>query len=285
MPTIKEINDLITQRLQPLYDSREAAAVANVYVCTKLEMPRYELVLRGDEQVDESQMADIQRDMERLAEGCPVQYVLGKTEFYGLPFEVSPAVLIPRQETEELVQMVAQRYANRNLKIWDVGTGSGCIAVTLAKLLPDSELFATDISEEALAVARANADNNGVRVSFARHDMTDDAHYPFGNTRFDVIVSNPPYIPASDRITMHKNVTDYEPSLALFVPDDDMLCCYKAIARLGQHVLNHDGRIYVETYHEFHDELIALFMDYGYSEVNSVQDLNGKSRFVVAIKR
>ena len=285
MVHIKQLVANITQTLQPLYDPREAAAVASWYVCGRLKMERYELVLRGGEPVDEALMADIQQDMEKLADGCPVQYVLGETEFYGLPFKVSPAVLIPRPETEELVQRVVQQYEREQVKIWDVGTGSGCIATTLAKMLPDAEVFATDISEEALAVARGNAKLNGVGVTFARHDMADDAHLPFGETHFDVIVSNPPYIPASDRARMHKNVVDYEPETALFVPDDDMLCCYKAIARLGQHVLNHDGRIYVETYHEFHDELIALFMDYGYSEVNSVQDLNGKSRFVVAIKR
>lgn len=283
--TIRALTQTITQTLQPLYDPREAAAVANVYVCTKLEMPRYELVLRGEEQVDESLLEAIQRDLEKLTEGCPVQYVLGKTEFYGLPFEVSPAVLIPRQETEELVQMVAQQYKGRSVKIWDVGTGSGCIAVMLAKLLPDAEVFATDISEDALSVARTNAENNGVGVIFARHDMTDDAHLPFGENRFDVIVSNPPYIPASDRTSMHRNVTDYEPSLALFVPDDDMFCCYKALARLGQRVLNPNGCIYVETYHNFHDELISIFTEYDYSEVNSVQDLNGKLRFVAATKR
>ena len=155
--TIRELTHKITQTLQPLYDEREAAAVAYVYVCAKLGMERYEIALRGNELVDESMAAGILRDIERLAEGCPVQYVLGKTEFYGLPFEVSPAVLIPRQETEELVQLVAEQGKGRGVSIWDIGTGSGCIAVSLAKLLPDAQVFATDISEEALSVARRNA--------------------------------------------------------------------------------------------------------------------------------
>ena len=130
-------------------------------------MERYEIALRGNELVDESMAAGILRDIERLAEGCPVQYVLGETEFYGLPFEVSPAVLIPRQETEELVQLVAEQGKGRGVSIWDVGTGSGCIAISLAKLLPDAQVFATDISEEALSVARRNAHRNGVEVTFA----------------------------------------------------------------------------------------------------------------------
>lgn len=280
MMSIRELTHKITQTLQPLYDEREAAAVAYVYVCAKLGMERYEIALRGNDSVDESLEAGIQRDIERLAEGCPVQYVLGETEFYGLPFEVSPAVLIPRQETEELVQMVAEQGKGRGVSIWDVGTGSGCIAVSLAKLLPDAQVFATDISEEALSVARRNAHRNGVEVTFARHDMRDAEHLPFGDRRFDIIVSNPPYIPASDRNSMHRNVTDYEPSLALFVPDDDALWCYDAVARLGQQTLNPGGRIYVETYHDFHEDLITLFQTSGYMDVLSIKDLNGKLRFV-----
>jgi release factor glutamine methyltransferase len=171
----------------------------------------------------------------------------------------------------------------QSVKIWDVGTGSGCIAVSLAKMLPDAELFATDISEDALAVARSNAQRNGVGVTFARHDMRDTGHLPFDGVRFDVIVSNPPYIPASDRATMHRNVTDYEPSLALFVPDDDKLWCYKAVAQIGERVLNPGGRIYVETYHDFHEEIEEIFQQYGMREIQSMKDLNGNLRFVSAI--
>ena len=268
--------------MQPLYDPREAAAIASLYVQFRLKMPRHELVLRGNDPVEESLMTDIQRDVERLAQGCPVQYVLGETEFYGLTFKVSPEVLIPRQETEELVQKVAQHYAGKHVRIWDVGTGSGCIAVTLAKLLPDAEVFATDISEDALEVARRNAESNGVGVTFACHDMRDTERLPFGDTCFDVIVSNPPYIPASDRATMHRNVTDYEPSLALFVPDDDKLWCYEAIARLGRQVLNPDGAVFVETYHDFHDNLVEIFCQHGFKDVKSFKDLNGQLRFVEA---
>lgn len=282
MPTIKEIATFLRTALQPLYDPREAAAIASLYVQCLLKMPRHELVLRGNEPVEESLMADIQRDVEELVQGCPVQYVLGETEFYGLPFKVSPAVLIPRQETEELVQKVAQRYAGKHVKIWDVGTGSGCIAVTLAKLLTDAEVFATDISEDALEVARRNAESNGVGVTFARHDMRDTERLPFGDTCFDVIVSNPPYIPASDRATMHRNVTDYEPSLALFVPDDDKLWCYRALARLAQQTLVPNGRLFAETYHDFHDELTELFHQHGFKDVRSLKDLNGRLRFVEA---
>lgn len=283
MPTIKEIVTSIRTALQPLYDEREAAAIAYLYVQTKFGMQRYELALRGQEEVEAVKMAEIEQDVEKLKQGCPVQYVLGETEFYGLAFKVTPSVLIPRQETEELVQMIVEQNKGRSVKIWDVGTGSGCIAVTLAKMLPNAQVFATDISEDALAVARSNAQRNGVGVTFARHDMRDTDHLPFDGVRFDVIVSNPPYIPASDRAKMHRNVTDYEPSLALFVPDDDKLWCYKAVAQIGERVLNPGGRIYVETYHDFHEEIEEIFQQYGMREIQSMKDLNGNLRFVSAI--
>lgn len=287
--TISELTRNLRRNLRPLYDEREAAAVANVYACAKLGMQRYEIALRGNELVDELLLADIQRDMERLANGCPVQYVLGETEFCGLPFEVSPAVLIPRQETEELVQMVVENFPGREWSrpasraLWDIGTGSGCIAVSLAKMLPGAEVFATDISEEALAVARRNARRNGVEVAFTRHDMADADHLPFGERQFDVIVSNPPYIPASDRTSMHRNVTDYEPSLALFVPDDDAMWCYEAVARLAQRALTPSGRLFVETYHDFHESIAAVFSRYGLRDIQSLRDLNGQLRFVTAV--
>lgn len=285
MLTIRNLINEMTVTLQPLYDSREAAAVASWYVCAKLGLERYELALRGNEALDELLMADIQQDMAKLEQGCPVQYVLGETEFYGLPFNVTPAVLIPRPETEELVQMIVQQYKGQKVRILDVGTGSGCIAVSLAKMLPEAEVFATDISEEALRVARGNAERNGVGVTFARHDMADAEHLPFDNTRFDIIVSNPPYIPASDRAQMHKNVKDYEPETALFVPDDDKLWCYRALAVLAQRMLSPNGRIYVETYHDFHDELAEMFHQHGFSVVRSFFDINGQPRMISAARQ
>lgn len=282
MLTIKNLINEMTATLQPLYDPREAAAIASWYVCAKLGMERYELALCGNETLDESLMQEVRRDVERLAEGCPVQYVLGETEFYGLSFTVSPAVLIPRPETEELVQMVVQRYAGSAPRIWDVGTGSGCIAVSLAKSLKEAKVFATDISSEALTVARGNAERNGVGVTFACHDMFDIENLPFAEEKFDVLVSNPPYIPASDRAAMHRNVVDYEPAQALFVPDEDKLWCYKALASLARRVLAPGGTLWVETYHDYHEEMIDLFARHGFSEIRSLQDLNGRPRFLTA---
>ena len=283
--TIKQLTNDITQSLQPLYDPREAAAVASWYVCARMRMERYELALRGNEPVDETLMPAIRRDMERLAEGCPLQYVLGETEFYGLSFKVSPAVLIPRPETEELVQRVVQQYEGQKVRIWDVGTGSGCIAISLAKMLPDVEVFATDISEDALAVARENAECNGVGVTFARHDMADVEHLPFGETRFDVIVSNPPYIPESERQHLERNVVDFEPSRALFVPDGSPLIFYDKIAQLAVSALNSGGGLYFETHEHFHPELKQLLERMGFTNIVCRNDFRGLPRFICGRKR
>lgn len=281
--TIKELINDITHRLQPLYDSREAAAVASLYAQTKLGMQRHELVLHGHEPVDGALEAEIKRDVEQLATGCPVQYVLGETEFYGLPFKVSPAVLIPRPETEELVQMIAQRHAGAPVRIWDVGTGSGCIAVTLAKQLPNARIFATDISEEALAVARANARAQEMPVTFARHDMRDADSLPFPHQTFDALVSNPPYIPEAVRPSLHRNVIDHEPATALFVPDDRPLVFYEALAHIGKKCLYSGGMLLMETFEDYHQELQNMLRQQGYRQIQSITDLNGKKRFCSAV--
>jgi release factor glutamine methyltransferase len=277
------------QPLVAICDAGEARAVARMVYEVGFGLSMSDLLCGKDESLPAEDQARLAQMQQRLLEGEPVQYVLGETEFYGLPFEVSPAVLIPRQETEELVQMVVESFRERDSSasqsIWDIGTGSGCIAVSLAKRLPGAEIFATDISEEALAVARCNAQRNGVEVTFARHDMADEEHLPFGDRKFDVIVSNPPYIPVSDRTAMHRNVTDYEPSLALFVPDDDALWCYEAVARIAQRTLVPGGRLFVETYHDFHEGIATVFTRYCLRDIQSFRDLNGQLRFVTAVNR
>lgn len=279
---IQETIHTITQNLQPLYDAREAAAITKVYVQTLKSWPAYELILRGQEMLSEDEEQRVQRDLQQLKEGRPVQYVLGTTEFYGYEFAVNEQVLIPRQETEELVQRIILDNAGRAVRIWDLGTGSGCIALSLAKELPDAVMFASDISAGALSVAEANAQTLSVSIRFAQHDMTDAENLPFGEELFDILVSNPPYIPETARKEMHRNVLDYEPEGALFVPDDDPLLFYRALAVLGQHCLKPAGRVYMETYEEFHDEMIEMFAQYGYEQMESLEDINGRKRMLVA---
>ena len=281
--SIRSFYHTIFNRLQPLYDSREAAAIAKQYLQAKLSLAAHELALCYDQELTEEQLQHAHTDLEDLAQGTPLQYVLGESEFYGLRLEVSPAVLIPRPETEELVQRVAEALAGHPApSIWDVGTGSGCIAVALAKLLPKATLYATDISEEALSMARTNARNHNAPVRFALHDMHCADQLPFAETAFDAIVSNPPYIPQSTRPSLHRNVTEHEPATALFVPDDNPLLHYEALACIGQLGLKPGGMLFVETYEDFHKELSDLFRRYNYMNFQSIQDLNGKNRFCCA---
>ncbi len=277
--TVKELIDTIIDNLQPLYDRREAAAIANLYVQSRTGLPNYEVALRKNESVSDSLLNLFREDIISLKRGMPVQHVLGEAEFYGLKFAVSPSVLIPRPETEELVQMVVNECSDQEVRILDIGTGSGCIAISLAKLLPKASVFATDISSDALEIAKKNAAVNGVGVTFTRHDILSGT-VPFMNTDFDIIVSNPPYVPFSDRSAMHVNVAEHDPEIALFVPDNDIFVFYRAIAKTGINVLKDNGKIFVETYHLHQERLAEMFKDNGYSRVGQIEDLNGKQRFL-----
>lgn len=277
--TVKELIDTIIDNLQPLYDRREAAAIANLYVQSRTGLPNYEVALRKNESVSDSLLNLFREDIISLKRGVPVQHVLGEAEFYGLKFAVSPSVLIPRPETEELVQRVVNECSDQEVRILDIGTGSGCIAISLAKLLPKASVFATDISSDALEIAKKNAAVNGVGVTFTRHDILSGT-VPFMNTDFDIIVSNPPYVPFSDRSAMHVNVAEHDPEIALFVLDNDIFVFYRAIAKTGINVLKDNGKIFVETYHLHQERLAEMFKDNGYSRVGQIEDLNGKQRFL-----
>ncbi len=262
----------------PLYDQREAQALFRRYVEERLGVEYYLFLLDMDVPAD---LPDgWETELERLASGEPFQYVMGQMEFCGLPFRVTSAVLIPRPETEELVSTIISENAGRNgLSVLDIGTGSGAIAVTLAKELPDARVTALDVSEGALAVAAGNAERNGVAVSFMKSDILSEAPLP---GRYDLIVSNPPYVPERDREGMHRNVRDHEPALALFVPDDRPLLFYEAIANKAAATLNPGGRLYMETYEAYHQELKQLLEDNGFTNVGCWNDLFGRPRFVVA---
>ena len=283
--TIREHIHRITQLLQPLYDAHEAAAIAKAYLQARLALPAHELVLRANDALPALVERQLDADLPQLQDGHPLQYVLGEAEFYGLTFKVNPNVLIPRPETEELVDLIVRQHRHSpTLRIWDLGTGSGCIAIALAKNLPQAEVFASDISEAALAIARENAKNNQVAISFARHDMLDTENLPFGDTHFDILVSNPPYIPAALRSTMHSNVVAHEPHSALFVPDDQPLLFYDALAQIGKQCLTPHGKVFAETFERYHDELKELFLSHNYADFQSLEDINGKKRMVCATR-
>ncbi len=274
--TRREAIDRTTARLAGLYEAREARNLARMLVCARegitlsalLTDPGAELGVEG-----------LDADVERLAAGEPLQYLLGESEFYGRRFTVREGVLIPRPETEELVDRIVRTERNRPCRILDVGTGSGCIAASLAIELPAAELYAADISETALEVAAENFRQLGARVTLRRADALSDLAERFPE-RFDVIVSNPPYVPASDRQAMHPNVRDHEPALALFVPDDDPLRFYRAIARAGRRMLTPGGRLWFEIYERAAEALVAMLAAEGYAATEVYRDLFDKDRMI-----
>lgn len=216
--------------------------------------------------------------IERLLQREPLQYVLGETNFYGYTFRVNPAVLIPRPETEELVHLVLQRHKKEQpLKILDVCTGSGCIALTLAKELPQARVWATDISPEALAVAEENKQQLGVEALILEADAL---QAPFPVAELDVVVSNPPYVLEQEAALMQPNVLDWEPHLALFVPNTDALLFYKVIAREAAQKLKQGGWLYFEINEAWGSQVAALMQEIGFEEVQVLQDMQGKMRMV-----
>lgn len=279
--TRTEFRQKFVQALMPLYDQREAQALFRRYVEERLGVEYYLFLLDMDVPAD---LPDgWETDLERLASGEPFQYVMGQTEFCGLTFKVTPDVLIPRPETEELVCRIIAENKNRSgLSVLDIGTGSGAIAVTLAKELPDGHVTALDVSEDALSVAAGNAERDGVSVNFLKFDILAMAPLP---GRYDLIVSNPPYVPERDREGMHRNVRDHEPALALFVPDERPLLFYEAIAEKATAALNPGGRLYLETYEAYHQELKQLLENNGFTNIECRDDLFGRPRFVMGMKK
>ena len=219
-------------------------------------------------------------DFHRLLTGEPIQYILGEAPFYGRNFSVSRDTLIPRNETEELVHRILKENPKSGLRVLDLGTGTGCIPITLALELKDPEVYALDVSVEALDVARKNAAQLGANVGFLEGDLLGAIpNLPL----FDVLVSNPPYVPLRDKEEMHANVLNFEPHLALFVPDEDPLLFYRAIGSWGQQLLKTGGKLYLEIYENLANELVQLLLSQGYNQVQVHPDLNGKNRMITCL--
>ena len=268
-----EILGRLTALLTGLYGDREARSIALVAVSELSGIPESALLTDPGAPLVLERFGQIAA---QLAAGRPVQYVVGHTEFCGRRFAVREGVLIPRPETEELTAwIVRDEQAARTLL--DVGTGSGCIAASLALALPKARVSAADISAAALEVAAENCRTLGARVDLRRADALHDLGEVFPGP-FDVIVSNPPYVPQGDRASMHVNVREYEPGQALFVPDDDPLCFYRAIARAGRRMLRPAGRLYFEIYEHAADAMRRMLGEEGYADTEVREDLNGKPR-------
>lgn len=276
MATRREIFRALTEAGAELYGEAEARQIAEM-VLESRGVSRNMLLVEPNEPLDFSDLEDVINDIRAWR---PVQYIIGSAEFSGLDFEVSDAVLIPRPETEELVDWVASEVGNE-ATILDVGTGSGCIAIALARAVKGSSVWALDISPEALAVARQNGAKYAPSVQFVEGDALSNFSVLFP-VKFDAVVSNPPYIPDSDSALMRRNVTDYEPHTALFVPDNDPLLFYRSIARTARKMLKSGGKLYFEIYESLAEEMQMMLRSEGYDEIVVREDFRGKPRMICA---
>lgn len=281
MTTRRETIARIETPLTALYGAREALQIARIVTMELGGLCLTDLVTEPDQALE---IEGLDRIVRELAAGRPLQYVLGHTEFYGLDFLVREGVLIPRPETEELIRWIIENPVPDNPAVLDVGTGSGCIAVTLARLIPGARVTAIDISEEALSIARENARRLGVKIDFRQADALGDL-FPGECRLFDLIVSNPPYIPRSEKSAMRLNVTGYEPAEALFVEDGDPLVFYRAIARNAQRLLRPGGRLYFEIHERFADEMLRMLTQEGFADSTVRRDLNDKNRMTCSLQK
>lgn len=271
----------IRSRLQPYYTAEEVSALLRIVCCDLLGQAPTDYYLGKDIVLSPKKEQELEDILQRLSRFEPLQYIEGRTLFLGREFWVAPGVLIPRPETEELVELMLKEIP-ADARILDVGTGSGCIAISLAKELPDALVTAWDVSPEALSVARANARKLQADVRFVECDVLACQVDEVG--LYDVIVSNPPYVTEAEKADMEPNVLQWEPSLALFVPDDDPLRFYRRIAVLGRDMLADGGRLYFEINRAYGREMVEMLRTMGYVGVRVEKDLSQNDRFVIAEK-
>lgn len=272
----------IQNTLKDYYPLSEIKAFIRLIMERVCDIQPHQFLLCKDKELSEKEKSQIHNIVERLTKYEPIQYIFGKTDFYGFEFEVNPSVLIPRPETEELVELIVRDYPKRKeLEILDVGTGSGCIAITLKKLLNKSQVYALDVSEEALKTAKRNAIRNRAPITFFQKDiLTPSETADSIEEEFDIIVSNPPYIMEKEKADMEANVLDYEPSLALFVPDDNPLLYYHRITLFAEQKLKKKGYLYFEINSQMGEQVVSMLRMMEFKSIELIQDLSGKDRFV-----
>lgn len=281
--TIKEANQYLTGQLKAIYEESEAENISDWVMEHITGAKKTDRILHKEKLVTAAQELQLNQYTNRLLQHEPVQYVLNEAWFCGLKLYIDQNVLIPRPETEELVEWIISdcKFPIDKLTVLDVGSGSGCIPIALKKRLGKADVWSCDISAEALNVANKNATTLGINVKFIELDFL-DARQRKRLPSFDIIVSNPPYIPLKDAATMQRNVLDHEPATALFVPDDDALVFYKAIADFGKEHLTPDGHIYTEIHESLGEKTSAIFESNGYvTEIK--KDMQGKERMLKAV--
>ena len=294
---VRDCRKYYAGELEKIYGSDEANALIMILLEHYFNIDRMKIAMDPELRLSESEMLTLHFAVKELLKNKPVQYIIGETEFCGMRFFVNENVLIPRPETEELVNKLAVtpnssfrpkrsgvEKSPTHISILDIGTGSGCIAISLAKLLKDSSVTTVDVSEKALEVAKKNAEANEVSVTFIKDDILNPQNRDLLNGQFDIIVSNPPYVCESEKSEMRANVLDYEPSTALFVSDNDPLVFYRKILEFAQKTLKPNGAIWFEINEKFGKEMKNLCLEKGFKNVEIIKDFRGRER-VVRIKK
>ncbi|WP_339754025.1 peptide chain release factor N(5)-glutamine methyltransferase [uncultured Winogradskyella sp.] len=284
---LKDLKKIYHKELDAIYGKEEVNSFFFLCIEHYLNLPRFQLALQPEFAIIKSETDTFFEVLESLKQQKPIQYIIGKTEFYGLPFKVNENVLIPRPETEEIVAFVLQNIKKQKLnskviKILDIGTGSGCIAITLAKHLPNAKVYALDVSKEALKVATLNAELNMANVTFIQANILVKRSLSELNmeSKFDIIVSNPPYVRKLEKVEIKPNVLDNEPHLALFVEDNDPLQFYKVITDFAVDNLKTKGELFFEINQYLGEETKALLTDVNFKEIELLKDLNGNYRML-----
>ncbi|MDN3547739.1 peptide chain release factor N(5)-glutamine methyltransferase [Mucilaginibacter aquaedulcis] len=296
MITIKDVFEDYKQ-LKKVYEPNEIEAITLFTISEISQLSKASIKAFPERELSSQQEEQLKNILTQLLTGQPIQYILGVTEFYGLPFKVNPSVLIPRPETEELVEWIlssvaeGQKHKAESVKqftggILDIGTGSGCIAISLKKNLANAQVSAIDISETALQTARENAVLNEVDVNFIHADILNYYSTPHTSPpapQYHIIVSNPPYVTVADKKQMHTNVTDFEPHSALFVPEDDPLIFYRAIAHFAKANLQPGGLLFFEINESYGQETIELLQSMGFTNTELRKDMSGRNRMTKAV--
>ena len=280
---IKQYRAQFTQELAEIFDQKEIESFFYIILEAFHQMKRVDLALNPDLELDSIQLLQWETILAQLKEHKPIQYIFGETEFFGLPFYVNENTLIPRPETEELVDWIINENSKiqkiKDVKILDIGTGSGCIAISLAKNLPNAEVFAIDVSEKALVTAQKNAERNNIKVTFLHQNILETENL---GRQFDIIVSNPPYVRNLEKEEINKNVLEYEPHLALFVEDDDALIFYRKITELAMKNLSEKGQLYFEINQYLGDSMIELLQKNHFKNIELRKDIYGNDRMTKA---
>lgn len=280
---MREATDYIRDNLKDYYPDFEIESISYLIFEHVLGYSRLQVNLKRGEEIENGKMQIIKEIVDRLRNYEPIQYILGETEFYGLKFKVTPDVLIPRPETEELIDWIIQENKEESLRVLDIGTGSGCIPVALSNNIQGAKVAGWDISERALKIAKENAGTNNADVNFLKVDILNWRNLII-NTTYDIIVSNPPYVRILEKDRMSPNVLKNEPHLALFVPDEDPLVFYREITSFASKYLNKGGKLYFEINEAFGPNTVKLLQDAGFKDIYLRKDIPGKDRMIRAIR-